>query len=60
MLNLFHPKEPRRVRLGHRTMQRRSGIRYKEVLKDDEAMYIPLLQSLEQLLNKDSILQEVS
>ena len=41
-------------------MQRRSGVRYKEVLKDDEAMYIPLLQSMEQLLNKDSILQQVS
>ena len=41
-------------------MQRRSGIRYKEVLKEDEAMYIPLLKTLEQLLNKDSTLQEVS
>lgn len=57
---LFYSKEPRRVRLGHRTIQRRAGVRFKEVLKDDEAMYIPLLQSLEQLLNKDSILQQVS
>ena len=53
-------KEPRRITLGHYTMQRRSGIRCKEVLKEDEAMYSPLLKTLEQLLNKDSILQKVS
>ena len=41
-------------------MQRRSGTRYKEVLREEEAIYIPLLNSLEQLLNKASILQEVS
>ena len=41
-------------------MQRRSGTRYKEVLREEEAIYIPLLNSLEQLLNKTSILQEVS
>ena len=41
-------------------MQRRSGTRYKEVLSEEEAIYIPLLNSLEQLLNKTSILQEVS
>ena len=41
-------------------MERRSGTRYKEVLREEEAIYIPLLNSLEQLLNKTSILQEVS
>jgi hypothetical protein len=33
---------------------------YKQVLKDDEIMYIPLLEILEQLLNMDFVLSEVS
>jgi hypothetical protein len=53
-------KQPRRITLGHSSVKRRSGTSYKEVLKDDEIMYIPILESLEQMLNNDSILKEVN
>ena len=39
--------------------QRRSRIQHKEVIKEDEMMYIPLLQSLQQMLNKEFILTQV-
>ena len=63
---LYHVKigfcslqEPQRITVGHKSVQRRSGPSYKEFLRDDEIMYIPLLQILEQLLNMDFVLAEV-
>jgi len=35
------------------------GNKLKDIRKTDDAYYIPLLESLEQLLNDDSILEEV-
>ena len=52
-------QEPKRITVGHSSVKRRSGTKYKEKLKDDEIVYIPVLQSLEQMLNIDSVLQEV-
>jgi len=37
----------------------RRGNKLKDIRKTDDAYYIPLLESLEQLLNDDSILEEV-
>ena len=40
-------------------MKRRSRTVYKEVIKDDEIMYIPLLKSLEKMLNVKGVLEQV-
>lgn len=37
----------------------RRGNKLKDVRKTDDAYYIPLLESLQQLLNDDSVLEEV-
>ncbi|XP_028416072.1 uncharacterized protein LOC114539659 [Dendronephthya gigantea] len=50
--------EPQRITVGHRSVQRRSGTRYREFLRDDEIMYIPLLEILQQLLNMDFVILE--
>jgi hypothetical protein len=52
-------KDPQRITLGHTSKKRRSGTKHKEVLKEEEMMYIPLLESLKQMLNHDTILTEV-
>lgn len=52
-------QEPRRICLGQYSTQRRKGGRLQEVLRDDEVVCIPLLDSLEQLLRKASILEQV-
>lgn len=36
-----------------------SGIRQRHILKEDEMMYVPLLDSLQLMLNKPSIVHEV-
>ncbi|XP_046847298.1 uncharacterized protein LOC124440918 [Xenia sp. Carnegie-2017] len=51
--------QPRRIKLGHRVVKRRSRTVYKEVIKDDEIMYIPLLKSLEKMLNVKGVLEQV-
>jgi hypothetical protein len=38
----------------------RRGSKLKEVEKTDEAIYIPILSSLQQLLNDESIWEEVN
>ena len=48
----------RRV-LGVTHTQQRSGVKRRAVSKPDEVIQIPFLQSLEQILNDDGILQEV-
>lgn len=37
--------------VGHSTVKRRRGTRYKEVMKDVEIVCVPILKSLEQMLN---------
>lgn len=55
----FITQEPRKLALGQYHKKVRRGNKIKDMLKTDDAYYIPLLQSLEQLLNDDSILEEV-
>ena len=50
---------PQRITLGHRSARRRAGTTYKEVLKNDEMMCIPILASLKQMLDQDDILSHV-
>ena len=45
--------------LGHCSKRRRHGTTYKKVVKEHEVLYVPLLKSLEQMLNQDCILKEV-
>ena len=40
-------------------MKRRCGNKMKSKLKNDEAYYVPLLESLQNLLNNDAVLEEV-
>ena len=47
------------ITVGHSAENRRCGTRYKEVLKDEEIVSIPVLESLAQMLDVDSILEEV-
>ncbi|XP_046857002.1 uncharacterized protein LOC124450387 [Xenia sp. Carnegie-2017] len=55
----FGLKEPRRIILGQkRVFKRRNGV-LEQIQVNDEAYYIPLLDSLQQLLNDDFILAEV-
>ena len=56
----FGHNRNRRITVGHSTVKRRCGTRYKEIIKDDEIVYIPVLESLEQMLNVDLILKEVN
>jgi hypothetical protein len=52
-------KEPRRILLGHVSKRRRIGTSYNEVLVNEEFAYVPLLQSLEQMLNQPTVLNQV-
>ncbi|XP_028416974.1 uncharacterized protein LOC114541188 [Dendronephthya gigantea] len=56
---IFSPKEPTRILLGHVSKRRRVGTGYNEVLANEEFAYVPLLESLEQLLNQPSVLIQV-
>ena len=52
-------QEPKRFVLKERSMQTLSGRVRKVVVKKEKFMYIPLLQSLQCLLNNATIIQEV-
>ncbi|XP_028418114.1 uncharacterized protein LOC114543241 [Dendronephthya gigantea] len=55
----FGLKEPQRIVLGRREVfKRRKGI-MQQTQVNDEAYYIPLLDSLQQLLNDEFILEEI-
>ena len=41
-------------------MKVRRGNKLKMIMKNDEAYYVPLLESLQELLNNDSFLEEVN
>ena len=53
-------QEPHCIVLGQYHVKVRRGSKLKLVMKNDEAYYVPLLESLEELLNNDSFLEEVS
>ncbi|XP_068707636.1 uncharacterized protein [Montipora foliosa] len=55
----FHLVEPRKIILGVYHTKARRGCKLKTIQKSDEAFYIPLIESLQQLLNDESILEEV-
>ena len=52
-------KEPRRVVLKETRIHQLSGRKRKVVVKKEEMMYIPLLETLQGLLNNSSILAQV-
>ena len=52
-------QEPRRIVLKKSSVLRRSGRRRKVVIKKVEAMYIPLVKTLQALLSNDTIVKEV-
>ena len=52
-------QEPRKIVMGQYHKKVRRGNKVKDIRKTDDAYYIPLLESVEQLLNDDSILEEV-
>ena len=49
------------IELGHyhKRVRRGNYNKLKNIRKSDDAYYIPLLETLEQLLNDDSVLEEV-
>ncbi|XP_028418106.1 uncharacterized protein LOC114543223 [Dendronephthya gigantea] len=51
--------DPERYILGHNHVQVRSGVHRKRSAKFDEMVIIPLLKSLEAMLNEPSILYEI-
>ncbi|XP_046858671.1 uncharacterized protein LOC124452126 [Xenia sp. Carnegie-2017] len=55
----FNLVEPQKIVLGKYHTKKRRGNRLRDVEKTDDAYYIPLLESLQQLLNDESILNEV-
>ncbi len=55
----FSLQEPQKIVLGEYHKQVRKGRKLTNVLKQDTAYYVPLLQSIQQLLNNDSVLEEV-
>ena len=55
----FNLVEPHCIVLGQYHVKVRRGSKLKMVMKNDEAYYVPLLESLQELLNNESILKEV-
>ena len=53
-------QEPQKIVLGAYHKKVRKGSKLVDVQKEDKAYYIPILQSLQQLLNNDSVLEEVA
>ena len=52
-------QEPVRVKLGEQRVWKGTGSKRRCVLEEDTFMYIPVLNTLETLLQNDSILAEV-
>ena len=55
----FQIQEPKKIVLGTHHKKVRKGNKMRDVLTEDCAYYIPLLASLQQLLNNESVLEEV-
>ena len=52
-------QEPQKLVLGRYHKKVRKGSKLVDVEKEDTAYYVPILQSIQQLLNDDSVLEEV-
>ena len=55
----FQIQEPKEIVLGTHHKKVRKGNKMRDVLTEDCTYYIPLLASLQQLLNNESVLEEV-
>jgi hypothetical protein len=55
----FSMQEPQKLVLGRYHKKVRKGSKLVDVEKEDTAYYVPILQSIQQLLNDDSVLEEV-
>lgn len=53
-------QEPQKIVLSRYYVKARRRNKLKDIEKVDDAYYIPILESLEQLLNDQSILSEVN
>ena len=60
MTDMPPTQEPVRVKLGEQRVWKGTGSKRRCVLEEDTFMYIPLLNTLETLLQNDSILAEVT
>lgn len=58
--SLFFLKEPKQRVLGITHVQKRIGVGRRTVPKQDEVIEIPLLKSLEQMLQDPAILDQVT
>ena len=56
----IYSKEPTRIVLKETQQFRLAGRRRKVVIKKEEIMYIPLLETLQHLLNKTAVYEEVN
>ena len=52
-------QEPQKIVLGRYHKKVQKGSKLVDVEKEDTAYYMPILQSIQQLLNDDSVLKEV-
>lgn len=57
--SFFNYEEPQKIILDRYHGKVRRGRKLKVVEKTDDAFYIPLLESLQQLLNDEAILEQV-
>lgn len=58
-LSFFFIQESVRLLLGKRWVWKGRGSKHRCVVKRDEMMYIPLLDTLQSLLNNENVLAEV-
>ena len=58
-VQLHSSQEPRRIVLRETSTQRLCGRKRKVVVKKEEVMYIPLLETLQSLLNNTYFFEEV-
>ena len=59
MIHILVLQEPKGILLGERRKWKHSGIKRKCVSKKDYVYYVPVLDTLEALLNNQSLLAEV-
>jgi hypothetical protein len=52
-------QEPQKIVLGRYHKKVRKGHKLIDVQKEDKAYYVPMLQSIQQLLNNEAVLEEV-
>lgn len=55
----IHLQEPTRIILKETRTQRLAGRKRKVVIKREEVMYVPLLETLQSLLNNKTVFEQV-